>query len=256
MKSGVEKPVIVLAHGAWHTPLHYLGLLLSLRGQGYTVVAPPLPTTGFTEGLAKVGLEDGANALRSTMAPFLQDGREIVMVAHSHGGMVATDSVIGETVQERKLRGELGGVKAIVYIAAFAPPQAGLSLIAAIGLEKESDHPDWWYPKDGVVLLGGKALNTLYGDVEDEVARIYYSGVAPQSFASFTEPCKHAASEIQAAKVYVACRADRAIPYEAQVAMAGEAGAETVHFDCGHSPFAKEDELAQLSSVIFRAAES
>lgn len=55
-----------------------------------------------------------------------------------------TDSVVGETVEERKARGAKGGIKAVVYIAAFAPPGASLSLFNLIGVKDETEHPDWW----------------------------------------------------------------------------------------------------------------
>lgn len=150
MADAIAKPIIILAHGAWHRPLHYLSLIEPLRSQGYTVVAPPLPTTGYdTTSLANATFADGVLAIRTAMQPYLEAGRDIVVVAHSHGGILATDSVVGETVQDRQQRGEAGGVKAMVYIAAFAPPYAGTSLAETLGMKGESGHPSWWYPKVG-----------------------------------------------------------------------------------------------------------
>lgn len=98
-------------------------------------------------------------------------------------------------------------------------------------------------------------LQTLYGDVDKATAEIYYSGTVLQSWGSLNQPCTHSAAEIQAPKVYAACRLDMAIPYESQLAMSAASGAEVIHLDCGHSPFIKKKETDQLVQIIVQAAE-
>lgn len=60
-----------------------------------------------------------------------------------------TDAVVGATVDDRKVQGEKGGVKAIVAISAFLPPQRGMSLLTCIGATRDdpSKFPDWWEVK-------------------------------------------------------------------------------------------------------------
>jgi pimeloyl-ACP methyl ester carboxylesterase len=140
-----SKPVVIFLHGAWHRPLHYINLLTPLREQGYTVVAPALPTSGLDAASirGRTVTQDDVRAVKEAMAAFLEAGRDIVVVCHSIGGLAGTDSVVGETVPERRARGLEGGVKAVVYLCAFAMPQADLSVIHAIGV-KGSDYPGWW----------------------------------------------------------------------------------------------------------------
>jgi pimeloyl-ACP methyl ester carboxylesterase len=92
------KPTIVLVHGAWADASGWTGVTQRLQRQGYTVIAPANPLRG---------LASDADYLRSVLATI--DG-PIVLVGHSYGGMVLTNTATGNPE-----------VKALVYIAAFAP---------------------------------------------------------------------------------------------------------------------------------------
>jgi pimeloyl-ACP methyl ester carboxylesterase len=139
------KPVIILLHGAWHRPLHYIHLISALHEEGYTVVAPALPTSGpEAAGIrGKTITDDDVSAVKAVMAPFLEADREIVVICHSLGGLAGTDSVVGNTVPERRARGLKGGVKAMVYLCAFAPTAAGLSVLDQAGATG-GEYPWWW----------------------------------------------------------------------------------------------------------------
>jgi pimeloyl-ACP methyl ester carboxylesterase len=149
-----SKPLIVLVHGAWHRPTHYLRLISHLRDLGYDVVAPALPTTGFKSMVARKSVPDDVEAIQQALAAPLEAGRDVVVVAHSYGGIPATDAVMGRTVHERRGQGLHGGVKCIIYMAAFAPPARGLSLFDMIGLKTAAEHPDWWNIEVCGTLLG------------------------------------------------------------------------------------------------------
>jgi hypothetical protein len=139
-----RKPVIIIVHGAWHRPLHYINVVSSLKDLGYTVEIPALATSGWEETVTEKTLDDDVDIIRRSMMPHLEAGEEIVMVCHSFGGIPGTDSVVGESVQERKAKGLEGGIKAVVFIAAFASPQGGLSLFDIVGIKDESQIPSWW----------------------------------------------------------------------------------------------------------------
>jgi pimeloyl-ACP methyl ester carboxylesterase len=147
MTSSSKRPAIVFVHGAWHRPLHYINLITTLEDEGYTLSVPILPSAGWDDAISEVALTDDVKAIRQSIKPHLENGEDIVIVCHSYGGLPATDSVIGETIEERAARGEKGGIKALVYISSFASPAAGLSLFNLIGLKDEAEHPDWWYIK-------------------------------------------------------------------------------------------------------------
>jgi alpha-beta hydrolase superfamily lysophospholipase len=140
----MKKPAILLVHGAWHRPLHYIHIIHHLRALGYTVLAPSLATAGYGSQISGRTIADDVKVIRKAIAPHLDNGEEVVMVCHSYGGLVGTDSIIGNTVVERKEKGLAGGIKAMVYVAAFAPPEGGLRLFDLVRMKDESEHPDWW----------------------------------------------------------------------------------------------------------------
>lgn len=145
----MKKPVILLVHGAWHAPGFYKPLITSLRGAGYTVVAPQLVTAGPDDSILGKSIPDDVRRCEEALAPYLscsssssspppssEEGptvaaaadREVVVVAHSYGGVPATQFCHGNTVAERKAKGLTGGVKGIVYLAAFALAEAGMKI--------------------------------------------------------------------------------------------------------------------------------
>lgn len=120
-----EKPIILLLHGAWHIPLHYRTLIDRLRISGYTVLAPYQVTTGYDDSVDDKTHVDSTNQIRDYLRPILDQGRKIVIVAHSAGGVVATGAAIGSTLEDRSAQGLQGGIISIVYIAALIEPQHG-----------------------------------------------------------------------------------------------------------------------------------
>lgn len=144
-----QRPVILMCPGAFHSHIHYMLLTEPLRRDGYDLAIPELPSVGRAADIGKVHLADDVNCLRLTMQPYLEAGREIIVVVHSYGGLPVTDAVVGCTVQDRKENGQKGGVRAIVAITAFLPPQRAMSLLACIGATRDdpSKFPDWWEVK-------------------------------------------------------------------------------------------------------------
>src|SRR5216684_7808415 len=92
------KPTIVLIHGAFADASGWSGVITRLQDRGYTVLAPANPLRGVANDSAYI-----ASVLASISGP-------IVLVGHSYGGEVITNAATGNP-----------NVKALVYIAAFAP---------------------------------------------------------------------------------------------------------------------------------------
>ncbi len=92
------KPTIVLVHGAFADSSSWNGVVSRLVAQGYPVIAAANPLRGVQNDAAYV-----AAIFKTIPGP-------IVAVGHSYGGMVITDAAAGNP-----------NVKALVYVAAFAP---------------------------------------------------------------------------------------------------------------------------------------
>jgi pimeloyl-ACP methyl ester carboxylesterase len=103
------KPTIVLVHGAFAGSSSWNGVIAELSQQGYPVIAAANPLRGVASDGAYV-----AALTRSVNGP-------VVLVGHSYGGAVITAAANG-----------LPQVKALVFVAAFAPEQ-GESALALTG---------------------------------------------------------------------------------------------------------------------------
>lgn len=93
-----KKPTVVLVHGAFADSSSWNGVVSRLKHAGYPVVAPANPLRGLASDSAYVH-----SFLKSVQGP-------VVLVGHSYGGSVITEAAADSP-----------NVKALVYIAAFAP---------------------------------------------------------------------------------------------------------------------------------------
>ncbi|KAH8898049.1 alpha/beta-hydrolase [Thozetella sp. PMI_491] len=248
-----EKPVFVIVPGAWHKPLHYLNIAVRLQATGYRVSAIPLPTAGWEPGVGTKTIADSAHAVRAVIQPYIDAGREVVVVCHSFGGLPTTDGVVGETVEDRRARGAAGGVKAVFFLSAMACGTAGNTMVevASNGVGPQ-DRPEgeWWEIKGDVMVLKAKAKDFLYNDASDELASLFLSATVPHSAATPMSICQHAATEINASRFYIACERDRAIAYQEQLKFATNAGAKVVNIAADHSPFATPEGAAEVVKTI------
>lgn len=103
------RPTIVLVHGAFAESASWNGVVSDLARSGYTVIAVANPLRGVASDAAYV-----ASLTRAIKGP-------VVLVGHSYGGAVISAAA-----------NDGGNVKALVYVAAFAP-DAGESCLALTG---------------------------------------------------------------------------------------------------------------------------
>jgi pimeloyl-ACP methyl ester carboxylesterase len=96
----LPKPTIVLVHGAFADGSSWNAVTAGLQAQGYPVVVVANPLRDLNGDAAYL-----ASVLSAISGP-------IIVVGHSYGGEVITDGAGGDP-----------NVKALVYIAAFAPDQ-------------------------------------------------------------------------------------------------------------------------------------
>ncbi|KAJ1323192.1 alpha/beta fold hydrolase [Microdochium nivale] len=252
-----EKPVILLVHGAWHSPGHYNTLIKSLREAGYTVLAPPLATAGPDDSIIGKSVVDDVNRIHEAVLPHIEAGRQIVVVSHSYGGIPATESCAGHTVNERAARGLEGGIKAMVYITAYALDKAGKKLV---DYDPTGDFFDV-KPETGVSTLRlHAAKQTFYAadvpDDSDRDAAVKFLG--DHSAACFVAPVALGAAELMVPKTYIICKHDDCITPGKQRAMAegcGE-GTKIVELAAGHSPFLVTAHVESLVKEIEAAASS
>ncbi len=99
MENATRKPTVVLVHGAFAESASWNGVIVELQKRGYVTIATPNPLRSV-EG-------DAATVSRVVAAI---DG-PVVLVGHSYGGQVISNVK------------DSGNIKALVYVAAFAPDE-------------------------------------------------------------------------------------------------------------------------------------
>src|SRR5215470_1716083 len=98
-KSTSMKPTIIFVHGLWADGSCWNKVIPSLLGQGFNVISVQNPTTSLEDDVA------------ATKRAIKLAGGDVVLIAHSWGGFVITNA------------GDDPHVKALVYVAAYAPDQ-------------------------------------------------------------------------------------------------------------------------------------
>jgi pimeloyl-ACP methyl ester carboxylesterase len=206
----------LLVHGAWHGAWCWDELAPKL-GDTRTV---ELPSSGPERGDLFADAATVREAIDAIDGP-------VTVVAHSYGGIVATEGVTG--------------AGHIVYVAAFML-DAGQSLYGAVG----GQDPTWWERNaDGETITPLRPDEIFYNDCAPDVAAAGAARLTPQTAKSFTDQLTRTAwSEIPT--TYVLCERDNAIPAFAQEAMSAHAG-RVERLDASHSPFlSRPDELAEI----------
>ena len=94
----MNKPTVVLVHGAFAESSSWNGVASKLLAQGYPVVAVANPLRGVKSDASYV-----ASVLDTVKG-------SVILVGHSYGGNVITNAATGKS-----------NVKALVYVAGFAP---------------------------------------------------------------------------------------------------------------------------------------
>jgi pimeloyl-ACP methyl ester carboxylesterase len=203
------KPTVVLVHGAFADSSSWDGVIARLEHDGYPVVAAANPLRDLAGDSAYV-----SSVLDSIPGP-------VILVGHSYGGAVITDAAAGHA-----------NVKALVYIAAFAPDQ-GESALQITG-----EYPGSLLPASLVVRTFPGGGQDAYID-QAQFQKVFAADVpASQTALMAAEQRPVAVSALAGPSGppawktipswYLVAGADQAIPPAAEQAMAQRAGSRTV----------------------------
>src|SRR4051812_32150445 len=200
------KPTVVLVHGAFADASGWYGVQERLEDKGYKVVSPANPLRGVSADAAYI---------RSVLS---QIRGEIVLVGHSYGGMVITNAATGNP-----------NVKALVYIAAYAPDE-GDTVITLGQLGKEGQvgpatldirnfpNPDGSTGQEGTIKLN--VFREIFAaDLPKKLARNMSLAQRPASLVALGEPSGPPAWKT-IPSYYMIAGADKAIGADTEKAMA------------------------------------
>ena len=210
------KPTVVLVHGVFADSSGWNSTIKSLQDLGYPVIAPANPLRDLAADSAYV-----SSVLKTIPGP-------VILVGHSYGGEVVTNAARGNA-----------NVKALVYVAAFAPDQGETALDLA-GRFPGSKLPESLlirpYPQPGApdghdaYIDPAKFHDVFAQDLPRNTTRVMAAAQRPGSFDGLSN-----GSGVPAWKTlpswYVIPTADRVIPPAVQRFMAERAGSRTVEVE-------------------------
>jgi pimeloyl-ACP methyl ester carboxylesterase len=229
------KPTIVLVHGAFADASGWTDVIKILTKEGYQVLAPANPLRGVDSDSAYI-----ASVLATITGP-------IVLVGHSYGGFVITNAAAGNP-----------NVKALVYIAAFAPDTndtvGGLAAMfpgsqlgpAALDFRPLPDRPTY----DGYIKTD-LFRQIFAADLPASTAAIMAATQRPADTGTLEQASGEPAWRDIPSWTLVA-RNDKVIPAEAQRFMAARAGANVVEVNASHAVLVSKPGVT--ADVILAAA--
>ncbi|KAL0932227.1 uncharacterized protein CTRU02_213180 [Colletotrichum truncatum] len=238
-------PTILLVPGAWHSPASYDLLRSDLHDRGFPTETVTLAGVGNTD--VNVGLEQDTAAVRVKLETLVNAGGEVVVVAHSYGGVPVANAVEGFNYKDRLAQKKAGGVLMSIYMTAFAL-SAGAALSDGAGL------PSWWNVTDGLISPLNQ-IQTFYADVEPSLAAKAVEALRPQPFKTFQDKSGFEPWNNGFEMGYIFAEQDQAIPLDLQKLMASQFPAEsfTASLPASHSPFLSMPKA--LGGVLQEAAQ-
>jgi pimeloyl-ACP methyl ester carboxylesterase len=227
----MNRPNIVLIHGAWADGSCWNAVVERLQADGFHVTAPQFPLSSLADDVAR---------LRQVLE--FQDGPTLV-VGHSYGGQIMT------------------------ALGTAAPNVVGLVYVAAFGLEKGESlgkllsqgpvtpalahlftdaHGFGWLSVDDFV-------NHFAADVDVIRARVMYAVQQPLSLSTFKD-----VMDVPAWKSlpswYLVAQNDEAIPPDVERMFAARMGAATIEIPSSHVAMVSHPK--EVVGLIERAAEA
>jgi pimeloyl-ACP methyl ester carboxylesterase len=218
---------VVLVHGAWADASSWRSVISRLQKQGVSVVAVQNPTTSLS-----ADVQAARHALDGIDGP-------VVLAGHSWGGTVITEM------------GNDPKVKALVYVAAFAPDvgQSTGDQVAAYpappGLGEIS------LDRSGSYMMSVNGwINNVAQDLPEEEARVLASVQPPLGAGTFSDKVTRTAWSDRK-NWYVVSTEDRAVSVELQWELAKKLKARTTELKASHMSLLSQPEA--VASVILEA---
>ncbi|OGM47897.1 hypothetical protein ABOM_002721 [Aspergillus bombycis] len=222
-------PKVVLVPGAWSTPAFYDGLDTCLSERGFESITVQHPSTG-AEPPTKT-LEDDVSQLHGTLEHLCDSGDDIIVVAHSYGGLVSSGAVEGLERPTRQSQGKSGGVLTIVYVVAFVVPK-GVSLVGASGGQLMP-----WIKVEGSYAYNNIGPEDAFHDLTPSERDRWTASLTHTSLPVFHGTASHEPWRL-IPTAYILGEEDQMLPVAIQEHMVGMLGtSETYRLKTSHHPF-------------------
>lgn len=131
------KPAIVFIPGSFSIPAMYYPILDLMKESGYEAYVNALPSATRNAPERPASVDDDASLFAGIIESLADQGKDIVVVGHSYGGLVASQSSKQLSKVERRAAGRTGGVVRVIYLSAIVLPE-GTSVFGDQGKPPES----------------------------------------------------------------------------------------------------------------------
>ena len=224
------KPTIVLVHGTFVDGSSWYKVIPILQRDGYPVIAVQNPLTSLPDDVATT-----KRVIDAQKGP-------VVVVGHSYGGAVITDAAAGNP-----------NVKALVYIAAFAP-EAGEPLGAPPGAKFAPTALNSALVPDAAGFLyvdRAKFRDLFCKDLSVEEADVAAATQKPTSGSVFSASVAHAAWKT-VPSWYIVSSQDQALNPDLERFYAKRMDAKTTEIKASHVSFLSHP--GEVAKVIEEAS--
>ncbi|MBW0510936.1 hypothetical protein O181_050651 [Austropuccinia psidii MF-1] len=228
----LSRPVLFLITGAWHGSWMFDSVVEPLAAAGYSTSVIQLPSTGVQDGPPLEKSHD-VQHIRREISQEIDNGREIAIICHSYAGVPACDAVKGLSIPERQEKEQEGGVRCLIFVAAFVLRHG----CTVLDLNAKYQHAEFLHDKGMIVPAQPEAL--FYNDLPHDLASRLSQLLKPHSAITFVSPLEYEAYR-NIPSTYLVCTNDRAVALEAQEEMLSH----SLQFfdlvervDAGHLPF-------------------
>ncbi|KAI2712108.1 hypothetical protein CBS147332_5744 [Penicillium roqueforti] len=245
----MANPSIVIVPGAWHRPAHYQHLIEELAKVNYDAEAVTLPSIDSNPPLAT--WNEDAQAVRQVIMSKLDAGKDVIVLAHSFGGVAMSEAAKGLGKKDRVAQGLKGGIIKLVYMCAMALPKGQTHIGQLVPQTPEEEEMER-QRKEMEEKLGGLDVSPdgAISLPKDRIHLVFYNRCeqkdierAVELLGTFpagplTVPATYTAYR-EIPSTYIVCKNDQALrePFQRRMIAQGEGCFEVEECDEGHSPF-------------------
>jgi len=203
------KPTIVFVHGIWADGSCWDDEITALQAKGYSVISVQNPLTSLADDVA------------ATKRAIEQAKGDVILVGHSWGGFVITQA------------GNDPKVKALVYIAAFAPEE-GETVPTLSSHAADNGVQQYFIVTDGFISLSQNGIKTAFAaDLSPKKQDLLFATQIAANHTVFGEISGTPAWK-QKPSWYIVNKNDKAINPDLERFMAKRINATTIEIESSH----------------------
>lgn len=125
----MAKPTIVLVPGSFAVPELYNPIFDAVRERGRDIGGVHLPSVGLKAREGRPGspptMYDDAEHISKEIERLSDEGKDVIVIGHSYGGVPVSQSGKGLSKEERQKQGKPGGLVRLAYMTCLVPPLGG-----------------------------------------------------------------------------------------------------------------------------------